>query len=135
MMNNLTNDMTRLCSEIAALHDARAALLSSFVEAKEALRDTVSALLGGFRDARGDMAAQTKVQLQEFVGCVKGAVTDLQQKVAGLQGEFRDDLAGAHRAWHGVAPAAHKAPTAAEPPLGAGGAAAEPSAKAKNRKR
>jgi len=128
MMNNLTNDMTRLCSEITALHDARAALLPSFVEAKEALRETVSAMLAGFRDARGEMAAQTKAQLQEFVGCVKAAVTE-------LQGEFRDDLAGAHRAWHGPAPAARKAPSVAESPLWAGAAAAEPAAKAKKRKR
>ncbi len=101
MTYNLSNDMTRLCGEIAALRNSRADLMSHLAETRAGMQGAVSQMLGGFGEARTEMANQTKAELGGFVGQVKEAVTDLRQKVGKLQEEFREDLAGAHRAWHG----------------------------------
>ena len=99
-MNNLTNDMTRLCGEIAALRDSRAALISNLVE-------TTKEMLAGFGEARAEMAEQTKAKLREFVLQLKGQVADLLEV-------YQNDLAGAHRAWYGVSPAPREVPVVAE---------------------
>lgn len=109
IMNTLTNDMTRLCGEIAALRDGRATLMSSLVETKEAMQGEVSQMLTGFGEARADMAKQTKAELGEFV-------SQLKETVAALLGAVQNDLAGAHQAWHGASPAFRKTPMAAEEP-------------------
>jgi len=106
-MNNLTNDMTRLCGEIAALRDDRATLMSSLAKTKEAMQGAVSQMLTGFGEARADKTKQTKAELGEFVSQLKGTVSALLEGV-------RDDLAGAHQAWHGASPASRKMPMAAE---------------------
>ena len=111
MTSNLTNDMTRLCGQIAALRDSRADLMSHLAETRAEMQATISQMVGGFGEARSEMARQTKAELGGFVGRVKEAVTELREKVAGLQEEFREDLAGAHRAWHGASPAPRPAPT------------------------
>ena len=98
MTSNLTNDMTRLCGQIAALRDSRADLMSHLAETRAEMQATISQMVGGFGEARSEMARQTKAELGGFVGRVKEAVTELREKVAGLQEEFREDLAGAHRA-------------------------------------
>jgi hypothetical protein len=87
MIGNLTNDMTRLCGEITALRDSRA-------QARDDLKDTVSQMLTDLRNAQAEMAAKTKTELHDFVGNVKQVVTALRE-------EFREDLAGARRAWCG----------------------------------
>jgi uncharacterized protein YicC (UPF0701 family) len=136
MMNNLTNDITRLCGEIAALRDTRANLMSNLAEARTDMQAAVTRMLAGFGEARSEMAKQTKADLSGFVGRVKEAVTELRQKVAKLQDEFRDDVAGAHRAWHGAGPAPRTfAPRAAEPPFQAKEPADELAPKGKKRKR
>ncbi len=114
-MNNLTNDMTRLCGEIAALRDSRAAVISNLAETREEMQAGVSRMLAGFGEARAEMAEQTKGGLREFVLQLKGPVNDLRQKVADLLEGFRDDLAGAHRAWYGARPAPRKVRVVAEP--------------------
>ena len=111
MTSNLTNDMTRLCGEIAAWRDSRAGLMSHLAQTRAEMQAAVSQMLGGFAEARSGMAQQTKAELGEFVVRVKEAVTGLRQKVAQLQDEFRDDLAGAHRAWHGASAGPRPAPT------------------------
>jgi predicted nucleic acid-binding Zn-ribbon protein len=105
MTSNLTNDMTRLCGQIAALRDSRADLMSHLAEARAEMQAAVSQMVGGFGEARSEMAKQTKAELGGFVARVKETVTELRQKVTELQDEFREDLAGAHRAWHGASPA------------------------------
>ena len=115
MINNLTNDMTRLCGEIAALRHNRADLMSNLAEIRADMQGAVTRMLAGFGEARSEMAKQTKADLSGFVVRVKEAVTELRQNVAKLQDEFRDDVAGAHRAWHGASPAPRPlSPTAAE---------------------
>ena len=104
MTGNLTNDMTRLRGEIAASRDSRA-------EARERMQAAISRMIGGFGEARSEMARQTKAELGEFVARVKDAVTELRQTVAQLREGFQDDLAGAHRAWLGASPAHRPAPT------------------------
>ena len=104
MTNNLANDMTRLCGEIAALRDSRANLMGSLAESRAEMQAAVSQMVGGFQAARSEMTKQTKAELGEFVARVKEAVTELRQTVVKLQGDFRDDLACAHQAWHGVSP-------------------------------
>ena len=63
----------------------------------------------------------------EFVARVKETVTDLRQTVAKLQDGFRDDLACAHRAWHGASPAHSSALRTAPTVLKASFRADEPS--------
>jgi uncharacterized protein YicC (UPF0701 family) len=136
MMNNLTNDMTRLCGEIAALRDNRIDLMIHIAETRAEMQAAVTRTLAGFAEARSDMAKQAKADLSGFVVRVKEAVTELRQRVASLQDEFRDDLAGAHRAWHGAGLASRTlAPTAAESPLQAKEASDDLTPKGKKKKR
>ena len=113
MTNNLANDMTRLCGEIAALRDSRANLMGSLAESRVEMQAAVSQMVGGFQAARSEMTKQTKAELGEFVARVKESVTDLRQTVAKLQGDSRDDLACAHQTWHGASPAHSHAPRTA----------------------
>jgi hypothetical protein len=110
--------MTRLCGEIAALRVSRADLMSRLAETRAEMQAAVSQMVGGFGEARSEMAQQTKAELGGFVVRVKEAVTELRQTVARLQDEFREDLAGAHRAWHGASsgPTVLKASFRAEEP-------------------
>jgi hypothetical protein len=110
MTGNLTNDMTRLCGEIAALRDGRANLMSHLAETRADMQAAVGQMVAGFGEARSGMAQQTKAELGEFVVRVKEAVTGLRQTVATMQDEFRVDLKGAHRAWHGDSSASRAAP-------------------------
>lgn len=135
MTSNLTNDMTRLCGEIAALRDSRANLMGRLAETREEMQAAVSRMVGGFGEARSEMARQTKAELGGFVARVKEAVTELRQTVAQLQDGFRDDLAGAHRAWHGASPARQPAPTILKASFRTEEASDEVAPKAKKKKR
>jgi hypothetical protein len=135
MTNNLINDMARLCGEIAALRDSRADLMSNLAETRAETQAAVSRMPGGFGEARFEMAKQTKAELGSFVVRVKEAVTDLRQNVANLQYEFRDDLAGAHRVWHGASAGPRPAPTVAKPSFRTGEPSDEPAPKAGKKKR
>jgi hypothetical protein len=101
MIDNLTNDITRLCGEIAALRDSRAVLRNNLVQGREDRQGTVSQMLADFRNSRRDVADRTRTELQNFVGTVKDAVTELKQGVAAFQEEFLGDLTGARHAWCG----------------------------------
>ena len=132
---NLTNDMARLCGEIAALRDNRADLMSGLAQTRAETQAAVSQMLGAFGEARSEMAHQTKAELGGFVVRVKEAVTELRQKVAQMQVEFRDDLAGAHRAWCGAGAGTPPAPTAAKPSFRAREFSDESAPKARRKKR
>ena len=135
MTNNLTNDMTRLCGEMAALRESRADLISNIAQTRAEMQAGVRLMLGGFGEARSEMAKQTKAELGGFVVRVKEAVTELRQKVAQMQVEFRDDLAGAHRAWCGAGAGTPPAPTAAKPSFRAREFSDESAPKARRKKR
>ena len=137
MTNNLINDMAmaRLCGEIAALRDSRADLMSNLAETRAETQATVSQMVAGFGEARSEMAKQTKAEPGGFAVRVKEAATDLRQNVAKMQDEFRDDLAGAHRAWHGDSAGPRPAPTAAKPPFRAEEPSDESAPKARKKKR
>ena len=135
MTYNLTNDMARLCGEIAALRGSRADLMSDLAQTRAETQAAVSRMLGGFGEARFEMAKETKAELGGFVARVKDAVTELRQNVARLQDEFRDDLAGAHRAWHGASAGPRPAPTAAKPSFRAEEPSDESAPKARKKKR
>ena len=135
MTYNLTNDMARLCGEIAALRGSRWDLMSNLAETRAETQAAVSQMLGSFGEARSAMAKQTKAELGGFVLGVKEAVTELRQNVARLQDEFRDDLAGAHRAWHGARAGSPPAPTAAKPSFRAEEPSDESAPKARKKKR
>ena len=115
MINNLTNDMTRLCGEIAALRTSRADLMGNLAETHAEMQAAVTQMLTGFGETRSEMAEQTKAELSGFVVRVKEAVTELQQQVAQKQNEFREDIAGAHQAWHGTKPTPRSEPAVASP--------------------
>ena len=135
MSSNLSNDMTRLCGQIAAWRSIRADLMSNLAETRAQTQAAVSQMLAGFGEARSEMAQQTKADLSEFVVRVKEAVTDLRQRVAKLQDGFRDDIAGAHRAWHGASAGPGSAPTAAKPSFRAEEPSGELAPKARRKKR
>ena len=86
-MGNLTEGLSRLCGEIAALRDARQ---QSAKERKQAVADARA----GFRTAFAEM--NTKARAASFA-----AVSGIKTRVAGLRQGFAGDLAGARRAWFG----------------------------------
>lgn len=101
MIHNLTNDMTRLCGEIAGLRDSRAALRSNLAQGRDDLKDGVSRLRADLRTAHQEMTAKTTAELQDFVAKVKDTVANVSQRVAAFREETLGDVAGAHRAWCG----------------------------------
>ena len=101
MIGNLTNDITRLCGEIAALRDSRAALRNNLAQGREDLAESTSRMHADLRNSRQEMAERTRTELRGFVAAVKDTVTELKQGVAAFQEEFVADLAGARRAWCG----------------------------------
>ncbi len=101
MVDNLTNDITRLCGEIVGLRDSRAALRSHLAQGRDDLKDTVSRLRVDLRTAHQEMADKTTAELHDFVANVKDAVADVRQSVAAFREETLRDVAGAHRAWCG----------------------------------
>jgi hypothetical protein len=135
MTNNLANDMTRLCGEIAAWRDGRARLMGSLAETRAETRIAVNQMLQGFAAARSEIAAQSTAELGGFVSRVKEAVTDLRQTVAGLQEQFREDLAGADRAWHGADTGTRPSPTAAKSSFRSGEPSDETTPRSKRKKR
>jgi len=92
-MGRLTDDMTRLVDEIAALHAER----ESFVQA---VKGKVREMLAGFRKAHADRRA--------FVSNLRGAV-------AAMRAEFADDILGAHDAWFRSTPRQSSTPQSDAP--------------------
>jgi hypothetical protein len=135
MTNNLTSDMTRLCGEIASLRDGRARLLGSLAETRDQTRAAVNQMLAGFAADRSEIAAQTGAELAGFVSRVKETVNDLRQTVARLQEQFRDDLAGAGRAWHGAGAGFGPPSSDAKPSFRAGEPSNETAPRTRRKKR
>ena len=132
-MGHLTDDMTNLHGEIDAIRKTRGEFIASLkqnvfelkagfnsghAEMAAKLRDDLDAfvselkndvveLKAGFNSDHTEMAAKLRDDLDTFVSDLKGFVADLRQEAA-------DDIAGAHKAWFGPAPAEFKAKKAAE---------------------
>jgi len=87
-MGHLTDDMTRLSSEIGTLHRDRQTFLHN-------LQAGVSAMREEFCTAHAKMAKRTRGERRAFVSAIRRFVADL------LTG-FADDIQGAHRAWAGT---------------------------------
>jgi hypothetical protein len=99
MIGTLTNDMARLCGEIAALHESRGALRGQLAQGRTALKDAVSQLQGDLQNTRAEAASQTKAGLRDFVSKVNDSVASLRQEVGAFRRETLGDIAGARRAW------------------------------------
>lgn len=100
-MGMLTDDVTRLCGEISSMRRARVAMKKGLACSTQDRRAAVSQMQAGFANAHGEMARQSKASRSAFV-------SNLKRAVAGKRREFRDDLAGARRAWLGSLPAQRK---------------------------
>jgi sirohydrochlorin ferrochelatase len=134
MINNLAQDMTRLCGEITSGRNIRAALMSRLAETREAMQAAVTQLLARFAEARCEMARQTQAERDQFVLRVKQGVSEWRQRVAQMQEEFRDDIQGGHRAWQG-ATQGRPAPTVPDSSFQAKGPSDDLARKAKKKKR
>jgi hypothetical protein len=99
MIDTLTNDMMRLCGEIASLRENRAVLRGNLAQGRTNLRDAVSEMQSEFRNTHNEMANQTKVKLQDFVSNVQEAVSSMRQGVGDFRQKTLGDIAGARRAW------------------------------------
>ncbi len=86
-MGHLTDEMSRLCSEIVALRGAR----HTFVKD---LCHEVATMKASFRRHHHDTARRTRADR-------KMAFANLKKTVAGMRQAFAADLEGARRAWCG----------------------------------
>lgn len=73
-MGTLTQDMTRLCSEITGLHESREALVKDLAAATQDAKNQVSAMRKGFRKAHSDMAARMRADQAKFVSTLEANV-------------------------------------------------------------
>jgi len=135
-MNNLTLDVTRLCSEIVALREGRVALragratfLRQLAATTQDMQEAVSDLLGVFGTGRANRAEQSRQELGGFVARVREDVGALKRNVDSFRENFRDDLAGARRAWSNGGAVPERSPRPAHDHF----APAEPKAKKRRR--
>lgn len=104
-MGVLTNDMTRLCTEIRGLRGARKAIINDLMRVTKDRRSAVAAMQAGFRKSHAEMARRTKANRGAFISSLKLIVIAIRQRAADLRREFAKDIAGAHQAWFGPTPA------------------------------
>ena len=97
----LTQDMTRLRGEIAALRDARRELLEEAIRGARNLKKAVSVMKVGFSGTRAQMAKTMQAECATFLSDVKESVDDLKQAVAASRKEFAADIVGGRSAWLG----------------------------------
>lgn len=93
-MGVLTNDMTRLCGEMAGLRGARRALINDLSHMTRERRAAVARMQTGFRRSHTEMSRKAKADLRAFMSALRRTVSALRREVA-------DDIAGASRAWSG----------------------------------
>jgi len=109
MISDITNDMIRLRSEIAVLR-------SNMAQARDELRETVPQKLAEFREARQESAPKVRAELEQFVGRIKDAVTEIKTGVAVFRQQLQGDLADLHQAWWGAISTPARPRAAAEGP-------------------
>ena len=129
-MGNLTEDMTRLRTEVDALRGARGALMNDLKRGARDLTTAVEAMRADFACSHAAMAKQSHGERGNFVSGVINEVnsllgtfsrdrddmaskgrhdrgvflSDLRTQVMGLCKETADDLVEARRAWRGAGP-------------------------------
>lgn len=91
----MTDDITRLCSDIVAMRSGRGALMDRLERGHQDRHQSVSQFCAHTRIARGEMAQRTKTERLAFLHDLKRAVHAQRRKMRG-------DLAGARRAWAGA---------------------------------
>lgn len=90
----LTDDMTRLCSEIHAMRRTRGSMMSELQRDTKGRKQAVAQLCAHLGSARTAMAKRTKNERVAFLN-------NLKRSVGGQRRDMRNDLAGARRAWAG----------------------------------
>lgn len=90
----LTDDMTRLCGEIATLRGMRASAMNELQQDTKERKKTVDELCSQMHDDRTAMARQTKKERMSFMKGVRRSVNAQRR-------EMSIDLAGARKAWAG----------------------------------
>jgi hypothetical protein len=149
-MGPFTESMTRLCGEIVAQRQKRQSFVLN-------LGREADALLAGLAQTRRQMARRAQAERQGFVKALgkevaslratwrrnhrnmarrtraerRAAVQHLKESVHDWRQELVLNLAGAHRAWFGPAPAEHRAKPPAEARLQAAAAPPGPAAAVK----
>lgn len=98
-MGRVSDDMTRLCDEIAAMASVRDTLMQDLSRTTNTRRAEVADLLSSFSDARSASARKTKADLAKFQADVQRSVRRLRHEVKNTVGEFRTDMVGAKQAW------------------------------------
>jgi hypothetical protein len=96
-MGTLTHDMTRLRGEITVLRESRHCLISDMAQDTAQMKNAVSDMRQGFRDAHGQMAARLKADQKKFI-------TTMAADVVGM-------LNGFHKAHRDMAAKTKKANT------------------------
>ena len=92
----LTEQMTGLCGEIVAMRARRGELLKALESDSKERREAVSDLCKQLHKARMGMARRMHHDRVSFMRHLRHVV-HVQRR------ELRSDLAGAHKAWAGVA--------------------------------
>jgi hypothetical protein len=90
----LTDDMTRLCGEIHAMHRMRGSMMSELRHDTKGRKQAVAQFCAHLGSARTAMATQTKNERVAFLN-------NLKHSVGAQRRTMRNDLAGARRAWAG----------------------------------
>jgi len=92
----LTNDMKRLCGEILALRKERGEMLDAMAHECQARQHEVAELCGHFHSTRMKATHQAQHERLAFWHHLKRTVQTHRR-------ELRSDLAGARKAWAGLA--------------------------------
>ena len=95
-MGVLTDDTTRLRTQIDELRQSRKAALSDLTRQVRELQDNVTETMAGFRDTRLGTAAQQRADLAAFT-------SDLTDSVAAILDDARDTVAGFRNTREGAA--------------------------------
>jgi len=90
----LTDDVTRLCSEIHAMRRMRGSMMSELLHDTKGRKQAIAQLCVHLGRSRTAMAKRTKNERVAFLN-------SLRRSVGAQRREIRNDLAGARRAWAG----------------------------------
>ena len=109
-MDRLTNDMTRLRTEIENLRAARVSLMKDVQNSAVRNRNAVKEMKKEFRTQHARMAKRSKSERLAFLSGVSRQVSAIRKDMARLRDAFRADILGGHRAWIGSEAEAAEAP-------------------------
>ncbi|MBI4595180.1 MAG: hypothetical protein HY730_02250 [Candidatus Tectomicrobia bacterium] len=99
-MGILTEDMTRLRSEIGAMKNARKTLMNELTRETKSREQIVSNMLARFSNAQVEKTKQINHDLSIFINNLRQNVAGVQREVRERITGFRVDIQGARQAWH-----------------------------------